>query len=84
MCGIAGELRLTPGERPSRDRVRAMCDVMVHRGPDSFGEYANDPTSVCFEKRVCADRGATQADTRRENSCLTTSSSESATRSGLP
>ena len=33
MCGIAGELRLTPGERASAERVRAMCDVMVHRGP---------------------------------------------------
>src|SRR5690242_17205138 len=39
MCGIAGELRLTPGERASAERVRAMCDVMVHRGPDSHGEH---------------------------------------------
>jgi asparagine synthase (glutamine-hydrolysing) len=39
MCGIAGELRLTTGERASAERVRAMCDVMVHRGPDSFGEF---------------------------------------------
>ena len=39
MCGIAGELRLTAGERASAERVRAMCDVMVHRGPDSFGEF---------------------------------------------
>jgi glutamine phosphoribosylpyrophosphate amidotransferase len=39
MCGIAGELRLTSGERASAERVRAMCDVMVHRGPDSHGEY---------------------------------------------
>ena len=41
MCGIAGELRLTMGERASADRVRAMCDVMIHRGPDSHGEYLN-------------------------------------------
>jgi asparagine synthase (glutamine-hydrolysing) len=41
MCGIAGELRLTTGERASADRVRAMCDVMIHRGPDSHGEYFN-------------------------------------------
>jgi asparagine synthase (glutamine-hydrolysing) len=39
MCGIAGELRLTAGERASGERVRAMCDVMVHRGPDSHGEF---------------------------------------------
>jgi asparagine synthase (glutamine-hydrolysing) len=41
MCGIAGELRLTSGERASVERVRAMCDVMVHRGPDSAGEFAH-------------------------------------------
>ena len=41
MCGIAGELRLVPGERASAERVRAMCDVMVHRGPDSFGEFTD-------------------------------------------
>jgi len=41
MCGIAGELRLTAGERASGERVRAMCDVIVHRGPDSHGEYAH-------------------------------------------
>jgi asparagine synthase (glutamine-hydrolysing) len=39
MCGIAGELRLTAGERASTERVRAMCDVMIHRGPDSAGEF---------------------------------------------
>src|SRR5262245_36566158 len=39
MCGIAGELRLTAGERASAERVRGMCEVMVHRGPDSYGEF---------------------------------------------
>src|SRR5581483_8058708 len=39
MCGIAGELLLRSGERARPDRVRAMCDVMVHRGPDDFGEF---------------------------------------------
>jgi asparagine synthase (glutamine-hydrolysing) len=46
MCGIAGELRLTAGERPSAERVRAMCDVMVHRGPDSFGEFAHGEAAL--------------------------------------
>jgi asparagine synthase (glutamine-hydrolysing) len=52
MCGIAGELRLTPGERPNPERVRAMCDVMVHRGPDSFGEFAH--AEVAFGMRRLA------------------------------
>jgi len=55
MCGIAGELRLTPGERPSRDRVRAMCDVMVHRGPDSFGEYANGEVAFGMRRLAIVD-----------------------------
>src|SRR5262245_5336893 len=46
MCGIAGELRLTAGEPASRERVRAMCDVMVHRGPDSHGEFIGDEVGL--------------------------------------
>src|SRR5262245_31874101 len=55
MCGIAGELRLTPGERPSRDRVRAMCDVMVHRGPDSFGEYVDGEVALGMRRLAIVD-----------------------------
>jgi asparagine synthase (glutamine-hydrolysing) len=39
MCGIAGELRLASGERASVERVRAMCDAIVHRGPDDVGLF---------------------------------------------
>src|SRR5262245_13994246 len=46
MCGIAGELRLTTGERASAERVRAMCDVIVHRGPDSFGEFTHGEAAL--------------------------------------
>ncbi len=35
MCGICGIA--TRGEAPERSRVRAMCDAMVHRGPDGEG-----------------------------------------------
>lgn len=38
MCGIAGYLR---AERTAlqHDFLRPMCDRMVHRGPDGYGEY---------------------------------------------
>jgi len=80
MCGIAGELRLTAGERASGERVRAMCDVIVHRGPDSHGEYAHGtrwelhrafrhPQPGC--PRFCAiyeaDAAATQANRQRRS-----------------
>jgi asparagine synthase (glutamine-hydrolysing) len=38
MCGIAGLVSWS-GAPPSIDHVRAMCDVMVHRGPDDHGYY---------------------------------------------
>jgi asparagine synthase (glutamine-hydrolysing) len=55
MCGIAGELRLTSGERPSPRRVRAMCDVMVHRGPDSFGEFAHGEVALGMRRLAIVD-----------------------------
>ncbi len=38
MCGIAG--LATRGAKPSRELVRAMCDTIVHRGPDGEGIHA--------------------------------------------
>ena len=55
MCGIAGELRLVPGERPSPERVRAMCDVIVHRGPDSFGEFAGGEVALGMRRLAIVD-----------------------------
>jgi asparagine synthase (glutamine-hydrolysing) len=55
MCGIAGELRLVPGEQPSPDRVRAMCDVMVHRGPDSFGEFSHGEAALGMRRLAIVD-----------------------------
>jgi asparagine synthase (glutamine-hydrolysing) len=55
MCGIAGELRLTTGERASVERVRAMCDVMVHRGPDSFGEFVHGEVGLGMRRLAIND-----------------------------
>jgi asparagine synthase (glutamine-hydrolysing) len=61
MCGIAGELRLTSGERASVERVRAMCDVMIHRGPDSDGEFARDEVVLGMRRLSIVDvAGGTQ------------------------
>src|SRR5204863_1971343 len=49
MCGIAGELRLVLGERAGADRVLALCDGMVHRGPDDEGLLA--PAEVALGMR---------------------------------
>jgi asparagine synthase (glutamine-hydrolysing) len=55
MCGIAGEMRRTLGERASAERVRAMCDVMVHRGPDSFGSYVQDEMALGMRRLAIVD-----------------------------
>jgi len=37
MCGIAGIVHSDPARFVSPEPIRAMCDTLVHRGPDHFG-----------------------------------------------
>jgi asparagine synthase (glutamine-hydrolysing) len=55
MCGIAGELRLDPGERADTRRVRRMCAVMVHRGPDSYGEHVEGEVGLGMRRLAIND-----------------------------
>jgi asparagine synthase (glutamine-hydrolysing) len=55
MCGIAGELRLRSGGRADADRVRAMCDVMVHRGPDDFGGHMDREVGLGMRRLSIVD-----------------------------
>ena len=41
MCGICGFTNAVPGNQDAAT-LRAMCDVMAHRGPDGEGRYIND------------------------------------------
>jgi asparagine synthase (glutamine-hydrolysing) len=41
MCGICGFTRIQ-----NRNQLRAMCDAMIHRGPDSEGFYEDDTVSL--------------------------------------
>ena len=43
MCGIAGALSLNPEETLPASIAQAMCDVIVHRGPDDEGILAEGP-----------------------------------------
>ncbi len=36
MCGIAGRVNFITGKPPSLEIVRAMCDLLAHRGPDGW------------------------------------------------
>src|SRR5690349_15661896 len=55
MCGIAGELKLRLGEQASAERVRGMCDVMVHRGPDDFGGVAHAEAGLGMRRLAIVD-----------------------------
>jgi asparagine synthase (glutamine-hydrolysing) len=58
MCGIAGELQLQPGARAATERVRAMCDVMVHRGPDDFGAHHDREVALGMRRLSIVDVAA--------------------------
>ena len=55
MCGIAGELSLRRGTHARPERVRAMCDVIVHRGPDDFGEFAEAEVALGMRRLSIVD-----------------------------
>src|SRR3989442_1793535 len=55
MCGIAGELSLERNRRADPDRVQAMCDVMVHRGPDDFGAVVHGEAALGMRRLAIVD-----------------------------
>lgn len=55
MCGIAGALSLNPEETLSASIAQAMCDVIVHRGPDDQGILAEGPVSLGMRRLSIID-----------------------------
>jgi asparagine synthase (glutamine-hydrolysing) len=41
MCGIAGRVNFASGAPVAPATVRAMCDLIAHRGPDGHGVYCD-------------------------------------------
>ncbi len=57
MCGIAGAIPLG-GSRPlDLDRLRAMCDTIVHRGPDDEGLEIKDGVALGMRRLSIIDVG---------------------------
>ncbi len=55
MCGICG-VYAEPGlPEDVRTLTRAMCDVIVHRGPDEDGYYADGPVSLGMRRLSIID-----------------------------
>ena len=55
MCGIAGYLSKDPGAPAPRHVLEAMCDVMVHRGPDDQGLLVDGPLAMGMRRLSIID-----------------------------
>jgi asparagine synthase (glutamine-hydrolysing) len=55
MCGICGIYGETGLPEDARALTRAMCDVIVHRGPDEDGYYADGPVSLGMRRLSIID-----------------------------
>jgi asparagine synthase (glutamine-hydrolysing) len=54
MCGIAGVIALD-GSPVRLDWVKAMCDAIVHRGPDDDGYYADGQAAIGMRRLSIID-----------------------------
>jgi asparagine synthase (glutamine-hydrolysing) len=55
MCGICGIYGATGLPEDARAWTRAMCDVIIHRGPDEDGYYADGPVSLGMRRLSIID-----------------------------
>lgn len=55
MCGIAGFLALEQGVLATRAVAQAMCDVIVHRGPDDEGFLVDGPLAMGMRRLSIID-----------------------------
>src|SRR5438067_4039394 len=53
MCGIAGFFR--PSETAGVAAVKAMCDQIVHRGPDDAGYFASEGCGIGMRRLSIID-----------------------------
>ena len=58
MCGICGFTQATDNDMPT---LKAMCDIMAHRGPDGEGQYIDDGIALGHRRLSLIDlEGGTQ------------------------
>lgn len=60
MCGIAGFLGIQISTEEASVRVRAMCDAIAHRGPDSYGHHIADGVAMGMRRLSIIDVGGGQ------------------------
>lgn len=55
MCGIAGIAAFAGASSPNEDLIRAMCDTIVHRGPDDEGIDVRDNVALGMRRLAIID-----------------------------
>ena len=55
MCGICGILAMNETRRVSDEEVRAMADILRHRGPDDQGCFRAGPVALGFRRLSIVD-----------------------------
>lgn len=53
MCGIAG--KISDSAAADSSLLAKMCDVVRHRGPDSYGSFIEDGTSLGIRRLAVID-----------------------------
>jgi asparagine synthase (glutamine-hydrolysing) len=75
MCGICG-IASTAGP-PDPGRLAAMSDLLVHRGPDSAGEYLDGPVALAARRLSIVDLvGGDQPIANEDGSCVVVQNGE--------
>lgn len=55
MCGIAGWFGRGTGEQDASKRLNAMCDTILHRGPDDRGQFIADGIALGMQRLSIVD-----------------------------
>jgi len=75
MCGICG-IAASAGA-PSLDRLEAMSAALVHRGPDSSGEYTDGPVALAARRLAIIDlAGGDQPIANEDGTCVVVQNGE--------
>jgi asparagine synthase (glutamine-hydrolysing) len=70
MCGICGIYGATGLPEDARALTKAMCDVIVHRGPDDDGFYADGPVSLGMRRLSIIDLATGRQPIRNEDGTI--------------
>lgn len=55
MCGISGILNFEKQRPIAPERIKAMCDILLHRGPDEEGIYIQNEIGLGFRRLSIID-----------------------------